>query len=99
MNTHPLKIHDVMDWLFKLDTEPVLIPKDPESSVLGLVVATLEPDTEPVAEVITDRSGLANLAQPEQNVLRLFFEVPVSALLRVCEGLCPEDFEEETHNA
>ena len=98
MKTHPLITHDVMDWLFKLDNEPVLIPKEPENSVLGLVVATLEPDTEPVAEVITDRSGLAFLAQPEKNVLRLFFEVPVSSLLRVCEGLRSEDFE-ETHDA
>ena len=94
MKVVPLKIENVLDWLSKFDTAPVIVPKDHTNNILGLVAVCLRKDGEIRADVLPGRQNLSQVAAPSNNVRKLFFEVPISALLKVCEGLQQSDFKE-----
>ena len=82
---------DPLQWLLLQDAYPQMCPIFPEAEKDGLVCAQLIGGSVS-AEVVTSAEHLVEVCGAGLPLGRLYFQIPKSALYRVCPALTPDTF-------
>jgi hypothetical protein len=84
---------DTLQWLFKQDSQPHVLPFLPEEKERSLICAQLVAG-EILAEVVLSADHLAEVCGQGFPLGRLYFQISRSALYSVCPELTPAVFGE-----
>lgn len=80
-----------LDWLLRQDSRPDILPKFPDDSSFGLVVAYLA-SGKMLAEVVPSPAVFVEICGPGLPLGRLYFHISKNRLYSVCDGLTSETF-------